>query len=240
MDSLGARVFFCYPAFIKEVALNYQQPLAEFDQYLRANLTIPILGRYGDYLFKEQFFYDTIYHLNKNGRALRSVKVLLELARTLKTEIHDQTKLNNYYNKNLKIINRDIISGEELILGKGFGILEGPYVEYSYPLVRWGFGPSSHIEIKNDKNIKNQILRLEIQNYFQDQEITFSLNQKIIKLIKPELNFTNPNGDFSQILIPLKLSPGINYLKIAYSKWEKHKPRKIAILYAGVTLEIIE
>ncbi|MGE5340930.1 MAG: hypothetical protein ACM3SY_05545 [Candidatus Omnitrophota bacterium] len=52
--------------------------------WLKNNLHFPIIGTPRDFVFPDDFFYDTIYHLNERGRRERTIILAGELAKMLR------------------------------------------------------------------------------------------------------------------------------------------------------------
>ncbi len=68
----GADVFYCFPAYPKtEYKINYGA-LVRFEKEMKYNFKGKLIGTVQENLFEENDFYDTIYHLNSNGREKRT------------------------------------------------------------------------------------------------------------------------------------------------------------------------
>jgi len=63
----GAEVIMVYPAFIRS---QYEQTTEELKilQEYYAELPFEVLGKPEDFAYPDSLFFDTVYHLNKNGR----------------------------------------------------------------------------------------------------------------------------------------------------------------------------
>jgi hypothetical protein len=74
----GIRVFLSWPALPAQFGRN--EPAVR--RYLKAiqteaaRLGLPALGDPADYLLDQRYFFNTIYHLNQEGRAVRTARVL--------------------------------------------------------------------------------------------------------------------------------------------------------------------
>ncbi len=74
----GIRVFLSWPALPAQLGRNE----AAVRRYMRAvqaeaaRLGLPALGEPADFLIDRRYFYNTIYHLNQEGRAVRTARVL--------------------------------------------------------------------------------------------------------------------------------------------------------------------
>jgi hypothetical protein len=74
----GVRVFLSWPALPAQLGRN--EPAVR--RYLEAirteavRLGLPALGEPADYRLDRRYFFNTIYHLNQEGRAVRTARVL--------------------------------------------------------------------------------------------------------------------------------------------------------------------
>jgi hypothetical protein len=74
--SKNVEVFFIYPNFpITEFKKN-QEVIEKLSMDLSNNLKIEILNTPYDFVFPDSLFFDTVYHLNKKGRELRTKKLI--------------------------------------------------------------------------------------------------------------------------------------------------------------------
>ena len=80
MTKKGALVFFMFPGIpeidFKAAEIDY----LAFQDILQTELDIPILGKVQDFVFPEDFFFDTVYHMNGVGRYYRTSR-MIELIR---------------------------------------------------------------------------------------------------------------------------------------------------------------
>ena len=75
--------------------------MSEFNKYrkfidcfaidIERNLEVEILGSQEDFVFQERYFFDSIYHLNAEGRSLQTKKII--------KLIKDNNNLSNYIKK---------------------------------------------------------------------------------------------------------------------------------------------
>lgn len=81
----GVRVFISYPPYPKtEYVGKNKERIDGLDQKLRANLSnIVFLDRPSNYIFADSLFYDTIYHLHKKGRDVRTNLLINDLRKHL-------------------------------------------------------------------------------------------------------------------------------------------------------------
>jgi hypothetical protein len=83
-DSVGAKVFFVFPPFPKS---DVERNKDIFDKYyadLKRELHIPIICTPEDMAFDDNLFYDTVYHLDKDGREIRTTRLINLLKQYLK------------------------------------------------------------------------------------------------------------------------------------------------------------
>ena len=80
--SKGAeKVIMVYPAFIRSMYEQTTKELAILQEYY-AELPFEVLSKPEDFAYPDSLFFDTVYHLNKNGRERWSQ----ELAQLLKNK----------------------------------------------------------------------------------------------------------------------------------------------------------
>jgi len=72
----GARVFFMFPSIPETDYKTAEKDFLFLQELLQTELDIPILGTIQDFVFPEDFFYDTIYHLNGVGRSYRTSRMI--------------------------------------------------------------------------------------------------------------------------------------------------------------------
>ena len=77
------RIFIAYPPYPKsEFIGRNKERITQIDQQLRNDLPeIKVINSPEDYLFPDDFFYDTIYHLNAKGRMVRTELFIKDLRR---------------------------------------------------------------------------------------------------------------------------------------------------------------
>jgi hypothetical protein len=76
--SLGAdvRVFVVYPAIPIKIYKAQQENFAALHKLINADLEIPIVGTPQDFIYATKLFYDTSYHLNRDGREAHTAHVI--------------------------------------------------------------------------------------------------------------------------------------------------------------------
>lgn len=75
-NSIGAHVFFIYPNYPKSEYKKNKKIIDKLHQDLLDNLTIEILNTPQDFIFNDSLFFDSVYHLNKEGRNLRTIRLI--------------------------------------------------------------------------------------------------------------------------------------------------------------------
>jgi hypothetical protein len=81
MQAEGIQVFFSYPSLVKTNDPGIEDLLRRTDTLLRSELTIPILDTPFESQYSPDLMYDTLYHLNDAGRALRTSQLEETLCR---------------------------------------------------------------------------------------------------------------------------------------------------------------
>lgn len=75
----GARVYILFPAIPQELYQQNRNAIYSLCNALTAQTKIPILDAAQNYAFPRDYFFDTIYHLNAQGRAVRTDKFIAAL-----------------------------------------------------------------------------------------------------------------------------------------------------------------
>ncbi len=70
------QVYYIFPAYPDTEFLKNKSVIKKFEDDLRQNLKMEILGEPKSFLLEENFFYDSIYHLNKDGREIRTSRFI--------------------------------------------------------------------------------------------------------------------------------------------------------------------
>ena len=81
-NTKGATVYMIYPCFIRSMYEQTTEELAILQEYC-TELPFEVLGKPEDYAYPDSLFFDTVYHLNKNGRTRWNQ----ELTKLLKNKI---------------------------------------------------------------------------------------------------------------------------------------------------------
>jgi hypothetical protein len=78
------RVFYVFPAYPMEEFAVHKVPLKSFESQLKNGLLFPVLGSPEDFLYPENEFYDTVYHLLRKGREKRTATLVRQIREALK------------------------------------------------------------------------------------------------------------------------------------------------------------
>jgi hypothetical protein len=106
----GARVFYLFPDYPQSEYRINKNVIEQLESDIRSDLKIEVLGRPSDFVFPDTCFFDTIYHLNKKGRKIRTEKLikvikgtsdLLQCLLSLKSD--EQHDLQGCYLNNRKL-----------------------------------------------------------------------------------------------------------------------------------------
>jgi hypothetical protein len=76
----GITVLVSYPSFEESVFLASETFIRELDAAFR-DRAVTVISNPGDYAFPRSYFYDTSYHLNAEGRELRTARLIRDLER---------------------------------------------------------------------------------------------------------------------------------------------------------------
>jgi hypothetical protein len=75
LENKGIKVFYIFPAYVDAQFEKNKVALKFFETQLRGGLQFPILGAPEDFLYPDSLFFDTAYHLGKEGREKRASKI---------------------------------------------------------------------------------------------------------------------------------------------------------------------
>jgi len=70
--SKGASLYYLYPDYPRSEYKKYLPAITSYDQQMRKLLAIPILNKVDTFIYDDEYFFDTVYHLNKKGREMRT------------------------------------------------------------------------------------------------------------------------------------------------------------------------
>jgi hypothetical protein len=78
-----ARIFFMFPAIPMDEYNAQEEKFLAFYDFLASELEIPVIGTPQDFIYPEEFFYDTVYHMNRVGRDARTDRIIELLSSAL-------------------------------------------------------------------------------------------------------------------------------------------------------------
>jgi len=86
VEAAGARIFMLFPCLPR---VHYERRQAHVDglyERLQADLDISLPAPPTDYVYPVEYFYDWVYHLGREGRSLRTARVIADLRAALDAE----------------------------------------------------------------------------------------------------------------------------------------------------------
>ncbi|MEM7486575.1 MAG: hypothetical protein AAF348_15310 [Bacteroidota bacterium] len=88
----GISVLFTYsPYAITEFATN-ENELKELDSKFKERMRIKMISELDDFTYDEEFFFDNVYHLTKEGREMHTEQLINKLSREIKKdELNDES-----------------------------------------------------------------------------------------------------------------------------------------------------
>jgi len=75
-NSKNINVFYIYPNYPLSEFKKNGIVIAKHENDLSENLKFGILNSPNDFVFEDNLFFDTVYHLNKKGRDIRTKKLV--------------------------------------------------------------------------------------------------------------------------------------------------------------------
>lgn len=79
---VGAKSYFMFPSFMQRAWMVSDKSVDSLITRLKPDLKMPFVGTPQDFVFADTLFYNTRYHLNGAGRALRTVRMIDILRKT--------------------------------------------------------------------------------------------------------------------------------------------------------------
>lgn len=76
VKEIGAQVYFIYPSYPKTEYEKNKKAIALLDADLKKNLKIKILNSPIDSVFDDDYFYDSVYHLDGKGGKIRTARLI--------------------------------------------------------------------------------------------------------------------------------------------------------------------
>jgi len=75
----GITVVFSYPSFDEQLFFDSAALIKELDTAFRAKENLLVISNPADYFFPHNYFFDTVGHLNKEGRSVRTRQLIQDL-----------------------------------------------------------------------------------------------------------------------------------------------------------------
>jgi hypothetical protein len=72
----GVKTFFVFPAYPEKEYQRQQEGMRAYEQRLRKELLCPVLGSPRDFLYPYRYFTDTVHHLCREGKRIRTERVI--------------------------------------------------------------------------------------------------------------------------------------------------------------------
>jgi hypothetical protein len=76
LDGTGAQVFLIYPAIPINIYKAQQENFITLDGLIKSDIEFPVIGTPKDFMYAAKYFYDTTYHLGREGRELHTDHVI--------------------------------------------------------------------------------------------------------------------------------------------------------------------
>lgn len=77
----GAKVVFVFPCYARSMYGLNKEAIEHYERQVRTSLHCPILNTPESLLFGDEYIFDTVYHLNKRGKAIRTAKMIAYLTK---------------------------------------------------------------------------------------------------------------------------------------------------------------
>lgn len=78
----GVKVYLSYPVLFDQQYNVWKNDIANLDKVLKNDCNIPIISLPSEYIYNENEIYDTIYHVNEEGRYKRTTQLVKDLRNT--------------------------------------------------------------------------------------------------------------------------------------------------------------
>ena len=76
LDGTGVQVFLVYPAIPINIYKSQQENLITLDNLIKTEMEFPVIGTPKDFIYASKYFYDTTYHMGREGRELHTEHVI--------------------------------------------------------------------------------------------------------------------------------------------------------------------
>lgn len=120
------KVYYHFPCIALSRYRKSKSVIMDHAQYLQDNLYIPIINHPQDVALQDSFFFDTVYHLNKKGRKIRTESLIQSLK---ENNIIQDTKISSTLSNSFWEIHQGEIGYSDLIK-KQLQYIEAKYAKY--------------------------------------------------------------------------------------------------------------
>ncbi|MDD3414418.1 MAG: hypothetical protein PHY47_10505 [Lachnospiraceae bacterium] len=79
----GAKVYLTFPSLDEATVISNEEERKDFVATLEKQLDFPIISNMEDYIMPSELFYNSDYHLNEEGREIRTTKLIQDLKEML-------------------------------------------------------------------------------------------------------------------------------------------------------------
>jgi hypothetical protein len=79
----GGTVVVAYPPLAERYFNDNNNSIDSLRKWLKTELVCPIIGSPSDYVYPDEYFFDSVYHLNGHGKMIRTKKVIADLRSVL-------------------------------------------------------------------------------------------------------------------------------------------------------------
>ncbi len=76
LNGAGVQVFLVYPAIPINIYKAQQENFITLDKLIKTDIEFPVIGTPKDFIYASKYFYDTTYHLGREGRELHTDHVI--------------------------------------------------------------------------------------------------------------------------------------------------------------------
>lgn len=131
------------------------------------------------------------------------------------------TEINKPYHLNL---NPNFL-GYNMVMG--LDNEEGPYVEANLPIIRWGYGKATVLQVFSEE-VREVSLIMHVKSFYENQGIKVYVNNNCVEELAVHMS-----EEFKEFNLSIKLNKGENEIVIKYDRYEKNgkEDRELAILY---------
>ena len=75
-DRVGARSYFLYPSYMERAFRMGDASIDSLRALIARKSKMPMVGKPADFVYPDSLFFDTRYHLNQEGRRIRTIEMI--------------------------------------------------------------------------------------------------------------------------------------------------------------------